>query len=1087
MTAEQVLNAFRARGVEIRADGEHLSVRAPQGVLTPADAAQLRERKQELLAELARVGRWGTALSAQQERLWYFDQVETDLSAYVLPGAFRIDGPLDVDALRAALQSFVERHELGRVRIVAGEAGPVVELAPQSCFAFARIESAEILDDPTDLTALARWIETAGDVAMPLGAEPLIRFTLIAVHPELHVLMLVVHHAVWDGWCFDIFLRDVGELYAARCEARVPVLPRLVASYADFVRAQRQRHDDAVSDTGRQHWAQVLDGSLPDLELAADRPRPAQMTYAGRRVPFAMSPEALAAVRALASAEHTTVFVCLLAVYFTLLHRATGQDDVIVAVPVQGRTQPEFEDVVGFFVNTVTVRGTTHPDMSFRDLLQQIGSQFRAALEHQDTPFEWLAQTFGRRDPSRTPIFQTMFTHQFTAQRNEHWRDIRVRSFSRGARTVTTDISLWVREYEDRLDGGLDFRSDLFDDASAAALAAAYHRILDTVVVAPQTRLDAVPLLDDVQRVRETTGRAGPARVLTASDSLLARVERYASDQPEAVAITCGSVHLTYRELWRHAEALAAMVQAHQVAPGDPVVVLADRTEMLPAVVLGVLLAGAVYVPCDPTYPVERLRYMAHDSGARVAIVSAAHAGLASDIGLDAIGIDVTQPETTRPRDVVRTALTTAYRIYTSGSTGLPKAVDVAHGALDNFLAGIGETLEFSSADTLLAVTTVSFDISLLELLLPIACGGRVSIATSDEAVDAAALAAMMVRDDVTVLQATPATWRLLLDDGWQGSLRLALCGGEAFPPLMVAPLRERAQDVWNLYGPTETTVWSAAHRLTDEGARVPVGQPLLNTQIYVLDARQQPVPQGVAGDVWIGGAGVALGYWNRGDMTRERFVHDPFTGAASARMYRTGDRGRWRADGALEHLGRADTQVKVNGYRIELGEIEAALEAIPEVRQAAADARGLIGDRRLMAWVRFHDGSDAPPTPSELRRTLRRSLPAFMVPAMIIALDELPLTLNGKLDRRALPDPLEQRRDARAAYAPPTGDLETVIAEEWCRLLAVDRVSRHDNFFELGGHSLLSLRAVAAIARRADRQIDPRRFFFSTLAQLAE
>lgn len=1087
MKVDDVLNAFWARGIEIRSDGDQLAVRAPRGTLTPADTTLIRARKQELLAEFVRIGRWGTALSAQQERLWYLDQVEAGLTAYVLPGAFRIDGPLEFESLRGALGDFLERHDLGRVQIVAGADGPAVELAAESHLALSRIESREILEDPADLTALASWLEVAGDVVMPLDTAPLIRFTLIHVNPELHVLMLVAHHAIWDGWCFDLFLRDVGEFYAARRESRAPVLPALSASYADFVRTQRPHRAGAVANAGRTYWAEALDGPLPDLELVADRTRPPEMTYTGRRIPFAIGPDALAAVRTLAAAEHTTVFVCLLAVYFTLLHRATGQDDLIIAVPVQGRTQPEFEQVVGFFVNTVSVRGAPDPQMTFRAFLRQIGSQFLAALEHQDTPFEWLAQTFGRRDPSRTPIFQTMFTHQFTATRNESWGDIRVRSFSRGARSVTTDISLWVREYEERVDGGLDFRSDLFDDASAAALVNAYYRILAAVAKSPDLRLDEVPLLDETETTRETAGRTGPSRSLTQQDSLFGRIERQVRERPDATAVRHGSASLSYARLWRSAMDLATLLQEHHVAAGEAIVVLADRNESLPAVVLGVLRAGAVYVPFDPTYPADRLRYMATDSSARVALVTPGHATLARDIGLEAIEIGTAPTGTAPSTPASLTPATPAYRIYTSGSTGLPKAVDVGHGALDNFIHGIGDVLQFSASDALLAVTTVSFDISLLELLLPIACGGRVSIVSTDDAIDSSALAAIMERDGITVLQATPATWRLLLDDGWNGRVRLALCGGEAFPLQLVDSLCDRASEVWNLYGPTETTVWSTAHRAERGGARVPVGRPILNTRVYVLDQHRQPVPQGVPGEVWIGGDGVALGYWNREELTRERFVSDPFAGDMDARMYRSGDLGRWRADGTLEHLGRVDLQVKVNGYRIELGEVEAALEAIPEVRQAAVDARGEIGDRRLMAWVRFHEGIDDPPTPSDLRRTLRESLPAFMVPAMIIALDEMPLTLNGKVDRRRLPDPLEEARTARAGYAAPVGDLEAVIAEEWCRLLEVDRVSRHDNFFELGGHSLLSLQAVAAIERRADRQIDPRRFFFLTLAQLAE
>ncbi len=1040
-------------------------------------------------------GRWGTVLSAQQERLWYLERVEPGLTAYVLPGAFQLEGPLHLDALEGALRDFVERHDLGRVHIVTDAGQPRLAYADASHFSFRVIEAADVLADPTDARALARWIEEAGDVAMSLDEPPLIRFTLVRVQPAVHVLLLVVHHAVWDGWCFDLFLRDVGACYAARCEGRAPGLPALTTSYAAFVAQQRARLDGARGEAGLRFWSETLSGTLPDLEVMGDRPRPAQMTYQGSRVPFSLGADGLAGVRALAKAEHTTVFLTMLAVYKVLLHRTTGQEDLIVAVPVQGRGQPAFEEVVGFFVNTVVVRSQPNPRLTFREYLRDVAARFLGALEHQDTPFEWLVRRFGRRDASRTPIFQTMFTHQFTARRHEGWGDVRIRSFNRGTRSVTTDISLWVREYEERMDGGLDYRTDLFDEASAASLASAYHRLLEAVARNPDIALEDLPLLDEREIRCETRERRGLASTASGEWSALACIARHAAESPSAIATEDGDGRLTYAELESMAAHVAAGLIARGVAPGDPVVMLVPRDRRLPALLLGVLRAGAVYVPFDPTYPVERLRYMAEDSAARVALVDAETAELASIIGLQPVAADSLCDGSAAAAGAAERSIrdrswpdasAPAYRIYTSGSTGQPKAVVVSHGALDNFLLGTRDLLVLTPSDALLAVTTVSFDISLLELLSPLVAGARVFMATADEAIDAWALRQRLQHDGITVMQATPATWRLLVDDGWSGGLRLAICGGEAFPRTLADELLARCGNVWNMYGPTETTIWSTAQAVGHGTGRVPVGRPYRNTSVYVLDSRQRPVPQGVPGEIWIGGDGVAVGYWQRDALTGERFVADPFADAPGARMYRTGDLGRWRADGTLDHLGRLDLQVKVHGYRIELGEVEAALESLPDIRQAAVDARGEDADRRLIGWVTLAEGVTDPPTSSEVRRALRDRLPAHMVPALIVTVASMPLTLNGKVDRRQLPDPMQQAAVGGAEYEPPRGEVETVIAEEWQRLLGVTRIGRHDNFFELGGHSLLSLQSVAAIERRLGRRLDPRRFFFSTLAQLA-
>jgi amino acid adenylation domain-containing protein len=1082
-----LLAYLQDRNISVRAEGDELKVRALRGSLAPEDVAILREHKAMLLAELRRAGRWGVELSGQLERLWYLDRLEPDLTGWVLQGAVRLRGPLHTGHFEAALRDFVERHDLGRVHIRSEGGRPYLDFAPETLFSLERVDAWKVLRNTRDEHELLDWVAELGNKPIPLDAPPLIRFTLLRFADDDHVFSIRAHHAIWDGWGFDLCYRDVSECYAARLEGRAPVLPPLEAGYGDYVRSQRERISGVRAKESERFWGEALGGTIPDLELVSDRARPAHMTYGGHRVHFDLAAEALPELKAFAKESRATLFLVVLTAYTALLHRLTGQEDLIVGVPVQGRHEPRFDDVVGFFVNTMDIRARPSPAMTFRELLRQVSERAIGALDHQDTPFEWIVRRFARRDPSRTPIFQTLLTHQYAVGRPSKWGNVTPRSLLHPIRATTFDLSVWIREYGDRLDAGLDVRSDLFDLETAAAMVNAFQRLIVAAVRQPDLALRDLPLLSEAEAIAETTGRRGPTRDVASLGSFLERVAQHAAATPTAVAVEDERGAVRYDELRTRAGAVAAALRSRDVKPGDPVVVLVERDRHLPALILGILRAGAVYLPFDANFPAARLRFMANDSGVHFAVVDASTRGIALDIGLAPLMKDELMMAAAPEPLMFPAQQAPAYRFYTSGSTGEPKAVEVPHGALTNFLAGAQELLELTPRDVLLAVTTVSFDISLLELLLPLTTGGRVVVASADETLNAPALAARIRSKAVTVMQATPATWRLLLDDGWKGGLRIALSGGEALPRAVANGLQDHCGTLYNMYGPTETTIWSTARYVTKRVDVVPIGRPLLNTAVYVLDRERRPVPQGVPGEIWIGGAGVATGYVGRPELTASRFVPDPFDPSPRARMYRTGDMGRWLPDGALVFLGRTDAQVKVHGYRIELAEVEAVLESLPGIREAAVDARGDDADRRLIGWVLHDESVEDPPTVSELRRELRHRLPAYMVPAILVPVTSMPRTANGKLDRRQLRDPTRVAVADRTEFARPIGAMEEAIATEWRRLLSVEQVGRHDNFFELGGYSLLSLQAVAAIEQRTGRRIDPRRFFFSTLAQLAE
>jgi amino acid adenylation domain-containing protein len=634
----------------------------------------------------------------------------------------------------------------------------------------------------------------------------------------------------------------------------------------------------------------------------------------------------------------------------------------------------------------------------------------------------------------------------------------------------------------------IEYNTDLFDAATIERLAGQYFTILDAAAAAPATRLSALPMLPEAQRALLRRWNA------TAADwPRQATFPRLFQDQaarsPDAVAISFDGGTLRYGELDAQANAVARALRGLAVGPGVIVALCATRSPLLLVALLGIQKAGGAYLPLDPDYPAERLEFMLADSGARV-LATAGDAAAAVHVPhtvavLDLAAAAASNGAPAGPPPCGAAPADTAYVIYTSGSTGRPKGVAVPHAALLNFLWSMRARPGLAAADTLAAVTTISFDIAGLELYLPLLVGARIELVPAAAAADGAALARVLAASGATVMQATPATWRMLLDAGWAGAPGLrALCGGEALPRDLADALLTRVSELWNLYGPTETTIWSTLGRIMPGAAPIFIGRPIANTEVHVLDPAGAPVPIGVAGEIVIGGAGVADGYLGRPALTAERFVPDALSGRPGARLYRTGDLGRWNADGTIQHLGRLDHQVKIRGFRIELGEIEAVLRAHPAVHHAVLAARAAQdGDQRLVAYIVYRDGEAL--TASDTRRHLRGRLPEFMIPSIVMALESLPLTPNGKLDRAALPDPFRTEAAAARGHVPPAPGLEQTMAAIWCALLSIEQVSANDNFFELGGHSLLSLRVARLVERRTRRRMDPRTLFFHTLREV--
>ena len=913
-----------------------------------------------------------------------------------------------------------------------------------------------------------------------LARGPLIRFMLIRTAPGHAELLVTQHHMVTDRWSLGLLVKELPRIYEAFRVGDPSPLPPLPLQYVDFTEWQREWLRGPALEQQLAFWRRQLQGAPTALEVATDRPRPTLLKYATSTETLVLTKTLAEELGRVSRAERCSLFMTLLAAYQVLLSRHSGQTDIVVGSPVGGRPVVELESMLGCFINTVVFRSDLDGNPPFLELLRGVRPMVLDALSHQHLPFEKLVQEVRvERDPGRSPLAQVGFVYQNLSASVEV--PIGVEILSSGGSVL--DLTLYLVDTADGISATLEFNEALFDRATGARMLQRYETLLESIAADPEQPIGDLSILTAEESRLMLGEHERTRRPYDADTSVGDLVARWAARKGDAVAVISADRHLTYAELDTSSTRVAQRLQERGAARGSTVAVALERSADLVVALVGVLKSGATYLPLDPAHPQARLENTLADAGAEVLITheparwagSSARVLTPEEAAAPWTGPAAAAPLRPTPEDI-------AYVIYTSGSTGKPKGVEVPHRALANFLNSMRREPGLEEGDVLLSVTTPSFDISMLELFLPLVVGATVVVATREQAGDGRKLIELLESHDVTVMQATPSTWRMLVEDGWRGRRGLTiLAGGEALPRDLADALLERGESVWNLYGPTETTIWSTVQRVEPGKESVPIGLPIDNTHVLILDRQGRLAPAGVPGEIVIGGDGVAKGYRGRPKLTSDRFGQDGFTGRPGGRLYRTGDLGRRRPDGRLEYLGRMDDQVKVRGFRIELGEVESALRSHGDLRDAAAAVR----DGRLVAFVVYDPGADL--TVTEIRRFVSRELPDYMVPSMVVEVNALPMTLNGKVDRKALPNPFRWGHTGHDSHELPATEAEHIVARVWSELLGVSDISAHDNFYEVGGHSLLSIRAMYAIEQQTGHRIDPRTMFFQSLRQIAE
>jgi len=1035
-------------------------------------------------------------LSFAQQRLWFLHQLEPKSPAYNLPKTVQLRGKLNIAALEGSLREVMRRHEILRTNFIVRNGKLVQVIAENTIINFPVIDLQELPETSRKAEAL-RLAMIEAQRPFDLANDCLLRGNLVKLDEEDYWLVLTLHHIISDGWSTAVLIRDVATLYQAFCHGKPSPLPELPIQYADFAVWQQQWSQENLENQ-LSYWKQQLSGDLPILQLPSDRPRPPVQTFAGSTRSVQFSASLSESLKNLSKQQGVTLFMTLLAAFKTLLHRYTGQEDILVGTAIANRDCTEIEQLIGFFVNTLVLRNNLTGNLCFKELLKRVREVALGAYANQNLPFEKLVEELQpQRDFSHTPLFQVMFVLQNAPTTPLELPGLTLKPLEIHSKTAKFDLTLYVEEADTGLIANLEYNTDLFDASTINRMLGHYQRLLESIVTNSNQHLSELSLLTEAEQYQLLV-EFNQTQSFSAIPNPKSQIEQcihqlfevQVERTPDAVAVVFEDEQLTYRELNQRANQLAHYLVSLGVQPEVLVGICVERSLKMLIALLAILKAGAAYVPLDPAYPQERIAYILEDAQISVLLtqkhlMAQLPKPQAKAICLDSDWNNIAQENQNNLVNKV-TSENLAYVIYTSGSTGKPKGVQIQHDAVVNFLTSMSQTPGITERDIFLSVTTITFDIAALELYLPLIVGARVVVASREVASDGVQLLAKLAESGATIMQATPATWRMLLEAGLSKMSLKILCGGEALPHNLSQQLLERCDSLWNLYGPTETTIWSAVYRVKREDGVAYVGSAIANTQIYILDKYLNPVPIGITGELYIAGDGLARSYFNRPELTAEKFIPNPFSSKPGARLYKTGDLARYLPDGNIEFMGRIDHQVKIRGFRIELAEIEAVISQHSDVKTVVVlVSEDENGNKRLVAYLVLEQQRTNLKS-SDLRNYLEEKLPHYMVPSTFVILESLPLTPNGKVDRKALPKSDQMQLELAATYVAPRHSIEQILAEIWSEVLGLKQIGIHDNFFELGGDSILTIQVISK-ADQAGLSLTPKQLFtHQTIAKLA-
>ncbi|MDJ0580941.1 amino acid adenylation domain-containing protein [Crocosphaera sp.] len=1057
-----------------------------------------REMLAKILKEKANKKNIKFPLSYGQQALWFIYELAPESVAYNLLYTAKIRKSIDYEILKKSFEFLTKRHPALKTKYITQEGKPLQQFCSDLPLSFQVIDASSWSD-----SEISEWINQEADRPFNLEIGDLFRVSLLTFSDgnKLPILVLTIHHIAAEFWSFEILVNELEIIYNALQENQNPSLKPLTGTYKDYVQREKKQLASREGEKQWQYWQQKLSGELPIMNLPTDRPRPPVQTYNGETYYFELDEELTHQLRELAKSEGVTLYVTVLAAFQVLLSRYSGQEDILIGSPLVNRNNSELENIIGYFVNPVVLRGNLSGNPSFKELLSRTRTIVLEALENSDFPFPLLVERLQPvRDPSRSPLFQVSLAwdrprqNEQLEKENVNIEKLIVDPLTSEQRGSDFDTSLIVLETAKKLKGSWGYNTDLFDEDTINRMVSHFQVLLKGIVANPQEKVAKLPLLTEREEHKILVEWNDTAVDYPKNKCIHQLFEEQVKKKPDAVAVVYKEEELTYQELNQKANQLAHYLQKLGVKPDTLVGICIERSVEMLIGLLGILKAGGAYVPIDPNYPKERISYVIQDSNMEVLLTQQHLNNQLKEIKIPVISWEEEKENifqnSVKNVPSLLNAKNLAYVIYTSGSTGKPKGVQIEHQSLMNFLKSMSKQPGLSQEDNLLAVTTISFDIAGLELYLPLSVGGKIILASQEIASDGKELADLLQTSSATIMQATPATWRMLIAAKWRGKSNLKiLCGGEALPGSLVSELRDKTQEIWNVYGPTETTIWSSSYlvRQSSNGAEStesaqPIGHPIDNTQIYILDSNLQPVPIGVAGELHIGGDGLARGYLNRPELTTEKFIPNPF---GEGKLYKTGDLCRYLPDGNIEYIGRIDHQVKIRGFRIELGEIEAQLSNHPEIRESVVIAReDEPGNKRLVAYIVPQTEEIKIP---DLRDFLKKKLPDYMIPSAFVFLEKLPLTPNGKIDRKALPSPDWSNRDQEGFIAPQTPTQE-MLASIWGEVLKINRIGINDNFFELGGHSLIAGKIMSRV--RDDFQVEipiPQLFESPTIGQFSQ